>query len=90
MLVVNEATTNCVEHAYREMDAGLMRVEATLQRGEICVSVRDFGTWKTPDPQPRTRGRGLPMMRAVSEHVEVNSSPSGTTVEMTFPLGGSS
>ena len=84
VLVVNEACTNCIEHAYRGVDPGLIRVEANNDRGQIVVDIADHGVWQPPGNQPSTRGRGLPIMRAVSAGVDVKSSPEGTTVRMKF------
>ncbi|WP_099040908.1 ATP-binding protein [Mycobacterium neglectum] len=84
VLVVNEACTNCIEHAYRDIDAGQILVDANHDHGQILVDVADNGVWQTPPTQPSTRGRGLPIMRAVSTDVDVKSSPEGTTVRMKF------
>jgi serine/threonine-protein kinase RsbW len=84
VLVVNEACTNCVEHAYRGLDPGLIQVEANQDGEQIVVGVADHGVWHPPASQPNTRGRGLPIMRAVSDGVDLKSSPEGTTVRMTF------
>ena len=84
VLVVNEACTNCIEHAYRGIAAGSIRVEANQADGQIVVDIADHGAWQTPPSQPSTRGRGLPIMRAVSDGVDVKSSPEGTTVRMKF------
>lgn len=87
VLAVNEACTNSVEHGYRGRQPGLMIIDAEVRGDEITVRVIDFGTWKTPDAAPRTtRGRGLPMMRAVSDRVDFGGTTSGTTVEMMFSL----
>lgn len=84
VLVVNEAATNCIEHAYRGLDPGAICVEAKHDHGQILVDIADHGVWQPPPTQPSTRGRGLPIMRAVSAGVDVDSSPDGTTVRMTF------
>jgi len=84
VLVVNEACTNCIEHAYRDVDAGPILVDASHDCGQIIVDVADKGVWKPPPTQPSTRGHGLPIMRAVSAGMDVMSSPEGTTVRMTF------
>ncbi|WP_029113412.1 SpoIIE family protein phosphatase [Mycobacterium sp. URHB0044] len=90
VLVVNEAATNCVEHAYVDSVAGIMGVDARIVDGAVQVHVVDDGKWKTPSGDTRLRGRGLPMMDAVSESVLVQRAPTGTTVEMRFPLPGES
>ena len=84
VLAVNEATTNCVEHAYVGRAPDDMRVEAELVDRDIRVRVVDHGNWKTPSGDTRLRGRGLPMMDAVSESVSVEWAPSGTAVDMRF------
>lgn len=88
VLVVNEAATNSVEHAYVDRVAGVMGVDAGIVDGAVRVRVVDDGMWKTPSGDTRLRGRGLPMMDAVSESVLVQRAPTGTTVEMRFPLAG--
>ena len=84
VLVVNEACTNCIEHAYRDIDAGPMCVEASHTRGKIIVNIADRGIWQPPPSKPTTRGRGLLIMQAVSADVDVTSSSDGTTVQLTF------
>jgi anti-sigma regulatory factor (Ser/Thr protein kinase) len=46
--------------------------------------VVDDGTWKTPSGDTRLRGRGLPIMDAISESVYVERAPTGTAVDMRF------
>jgi PAS domain S-box-containing protein len=84
VLAVSEACTNTVEHAYRGSDRGTMRVEARIRGTEIQARVLDSGSWKTPAVDPGNGGRGLPMIRAVSDRVELNGTPTGTVIEMTF------
>jgi anti-sigma regulatory factor (Ser/Thr protein kinase) len=86
VLVVNEACSNSVEHAYRGRDPGRMRVEAEMRDNLIHVRVTDHGSWKPPAQDPGTRGRGLLLMRAVSDHVDLDGTSGGTTVDMTFQL----
>lgn len=86
VLVVNEACTNSIEHAYRGADAGAMVVYVEARGRGICIRVSDFGSWKSPDANPRVRGRGVPLMRAVSGDVTFDGSSVGTTVTMDFQL----
>ena len=86
ILVVNEACTNSVEHAYRGHEAGRVRVEAELRDGGVRIRVVDSGSWKTPPPDPGTRGRGLLLIRKVSDEVDVTGTNDGTSVEMVFRL----
>lgn len=86
VLVVNEACSNCVEHAYRGQTPGRMRVEAQVRDGQVRASVVDSGSWKTPPADPGTRGRGLLLIRTVSDQVDVIGTDDGTSVEMSFRL----
>lgn len=84
VLVASEACTNCVQHAYRGHDVGTMRLEAELADQEIRLRISDSGSWKTPAANPGNGGRGLLLMRALSDSMEIDSSGSGTTVVVTF------
>src|ERR1700756_1657627 len=86
VLVVNEACTNCIEHAYRGHPVGSMLLEAKAADGEILARVSDTGSWKTPAVNPGNGGRGLVLMRALSHSMEIASSPTGTTVDISFRL----
>jgi anti-sigma regulatory factor (Ser/Thr protein kinase) len=87
VLAVNEACSNSVEHAYRGREPGTMRIEATRDGPHIHVRVTDSGSWKTPPADPGTRGRGLLLMRALSDVVELDGTAEGTTVGMGFAFG---
>ena len=63
VLVVNEACTNCVEHAYRGHAAGTMLLEVEAVDGEVHTRVTDRGSWKTPAANPGNSGRGLVLMQ---------------------------
>ncbi|WP_156426520.1 ATP-binding protein [Mycobacterium sp. IS-3022] len=86
VLAVNEAATNCVEHAYRDCDDGVIVIDATVEDERIIVCVSDHGAWRTPSAEPTTRGRGLPIIRAVGDGVDVAGSASGTTVRIDFEV----
>jgi serine phosphatase RsbU (regulator of sigma subunit)/anti-sigma regulatory factor (Ser/Thr protein kinase) len=87
VLVVNEACSNSAEHAYRGREPGTMRVAAQLGDRHIHVQVSDSGSWKTPPADPGTRGRGLLLMRTLSERVDLEGTAEGTTVGMRFAFG---
>jgi anti-sigma regulatory factor (Ser/Thr protein kinase) len=84
VLVVNEACSNSVEHGYRGREPGTMRIEAAIDDRHVTVQVADSGSWKTPPADPGTRGRGLLLMRVLSERVELDGTAEGTTVGMRF------
>jgi GAF domain-containing protein/anti-sigma regulatory factor (Ser/Thr protein kinase) len=77
VVACQEACANAVEHAYgpgpRSFD-----LQATFVDGRVIVTVRDHGRWRPP--RGTHRGRGLAMMRALMEHVEVTHTDEGTVV----------
>src|SRR5246127_2236759 len=83
VLVVNEACTNCAGHAYRGQ-LGTMRLEAEIADGQVQARVADSGTWKTRAADTGDGGRGLVLMRALSEGMEIDTSPTGTTIHLSF------
>jgi anti-sigma regulatory factor (Ser/Thr protein kinase) len=87
VLVVNEACSNSAEHAYRGEQPGIMRVEAAVEDRHIRIKVVDAGSWKTPPADPGTRGRGILLMRTLSQQVDVDGTSHGTTVGMQFAVG---
>lgn len=86
VLVVNEACTNSIEHGYRATPPGRIFVYVEAKGRRICIRIADFGSWKLPDVNPRLRGRGVPLMRAVSGDVTLDGTSTGTTVIMNFEL----
>ena len=48
----------------------------------LTVTVTDEGAWRNVDPATTelSRGRGIPLMRALSDHAIVDSSDAGTRV----------
>ena len=89
ILAVNEALANCAEFAYVNADAeGTMDLTANHDAAEssITVVVSDRGVWRMTDTQheSRTRGRGIPLMRALSDVTSIETSDDGTTVKMVW------
>jgi PAS domain S-box-containing protein len=77
---VIEAVSNGVEHAYGDA-GGRVRIRGELGRdGRACFTVSDSGRWREPDPGPDERGRGLIMMRAYMDSVQIETSDAGTAV----------
>jgi anti-sigma regulatory factor (Ser/Thr protein kinase) len=86
VLVVNEACTNSIEHAYRGQYPGTMLLEVESVAGEVHVRVTDNGSWQAPAANPGNSGRGLVLIRAISDSVALDSTPAGTTLDVTFRL----
>jgi anti-sigma regulatory factor (Ser/Thr protein kinase) len=74
-----EACANAIEHAYRPGDAAF-HIEASRHDSDVLIVVRDFGGWR--NPRGTDRGRGLPLMRALMDSVDVDPSSHGTTVRL--------
>ncbi len=86
VLAVNEACANCIEHGYRGRKPGKVRVEGENDGARVHLKVIDSGSWKPAPADPGVRGRGLLLIRAVSDWLEMECTPSGTTVDMSFRL----
>jgi anti-sigma regulatory factor (Ser/Thr protein kinase) len=78
-IAVNEACTNAIEHAYSPAPAAF-ELTARTDDGDLTVVVRDTGTWRTPRGQHR--GRGLKIIEAAMDDVELNRSATGTELVM--------
>jgi serine phosphatase RsbU (regulator of sigma subunit)/anti-sigma regulatory factor (Ser/Thr protein kinase) len=82
-LSASEAATNAIEHAYGAREASfIVRCEHDGQK--VIVIVRDVGQWRTA--RPKGGGRGLEIMRALLDSVEIDSDKEGTVVTMTKRL----
>jgi PAS domain S-box-containing protein len=82
-LACGEAAANAIEHAYGPGDAQFV-VEMRNVDGSIDIVVRDTGRWRAQ--RRHGRGRGLPLMRAFMDSVDVNAAPEGTEVRMSRQL----
>jgi PAS domain S-box-containing protein len=86
ILAVNEAAANSIEHAYRGHQPGIVRIEAENDGARVHVRIIDNGSWKPASAGPGARGRGLLLIRAVSDWLEMDCTPTGTAVNMSFHL----
>ncbi|MGV0836403.1 ATP-binding protein [Mycolicibacterium thermoresistibile] len=87
VLAANEALANAAEFAYvRAEHPGTMDVSAHYCSDEasLTVTVADHGTWRMADPRPatRTRGRGIPLMHALSDGASIETTEHGTTAHL--------
>ena len=87
-LAVDEAMSNCVDHAYRGRSAGSMVLVLTYD--ELCAAVRihvtDEGSWREPSSFSSNafRGRGVLLMEALADECTVDGQHHGTTVCLVF------
>jgi anti-sigma regulatory factor (Ser/Thr protein kinase) len=77
VVACQEACANAVEHAYGPGHA-YFDVEADHHESRIRVTIRDAGRWRPP--RGTHRGRGLPLMRALMDTVDVEHGTEGTVV----------
>jgi anti-sigma regulatory factor (Ser/Thr protein kinase) len=83
-IAVSEACANAIEHAYSPAPASF-ELHAAEDDGEVTIAIRDEGRWR-----PRrgsNRGRGLSIMVAAMDDVEIDRSDTGTQVVMRRRLG---
>jgi serine/threonine-protein kinase RsbW len=88
VLAVNEALANAAEFAYLDGGAGTLDFDAVLDpaRCTVTVTVTDHGRWREINPlsRLRSRGRGIPLMRALADSVIIDTSGPGTSVCLKF------
>lgn len=89
VLAVNEALANVAEFAYRHSaHTGTVQVRAEYDRvtSILTITVADSGSWRGSGEREdkRTRGRGIPLMEALSDEMGIDAGDHGTTVSMKF------
>lgn len=88
VLAVNEALANVAEFAYLGKGCGTCDLEAVYDAAtrSLTVTVSDRGHWRDPDPNSRQRhrGRGIPLMRRLSDALVIDTSVLGTTIDIRF------
>jgi serine/threonine-protein kinase RsbW len=89
VLATDEAVTNVVEHAYRDLaGAGLVTLGLSYSAPTATIEIRviDQGHWREPAPTPitATRGRGLILMRKLADACTVTGRADGTSVSLLF------
>jgi anti-sigma regulatory factor (Ser/Thr protein kinase) len=74
VLAVDEAVANAIEHGGADVV-----LSAHEEQGSVFFVVYDGGRWR-PAGDYKWRGRGIAIMRALVDDVQIEPSPSGTTV----------
>lgn len=85
VLAVNEALANVVDAAYAGTpEPGAMHVYADFNRESavLTVIVADDGKWRPASPRDSNsvRGRGIPLMNALTDHAVIEPTDAGTRV----------
>jgi serine/threonine-protein kinase RsbW len=89
VLAIYEALANTAEYAYLSMGlTGTMDIRGTYDPNDaaLSVTVADRGLWHTAPPSPgqHHRGRGIPLMKALSDRASIQTSTDGTTVRLVW------
>jgi anti-sigma regulatory factor (Ser/Thr protein kinase)/putative methionine-R-sulfoxide reductase with GAF domain len=79
-----EACANAIEHAYAPGPA-TFELEAAHADGVVTLTVRDTGHWRAP--RGPHRGRGLKMIAAAVDELDLRTTDAGTEVVMRHRLG---
>lgn len=83
VLAAGEATANATEHSVVGADGNVMiTLTAALSGNRLRLTVSDNGVWKPAPESPGHRGHGLPLINALVDSVELNTTAEGTTVAM--------
>ncbi len=91
LLAVNEAIANAAEFAYvNASQRGTLDVTAGYDADSdtLAVTVNDYGRWRDkaaqPDDLQQFRGRGIPLMQALTNELTIDRTPDGTKVTLTW------
>jgi serine phosphatase RsbU (regulator of sigma subunit)/anti-sigma regulatory factor (Ser/Thr protein kinase) len=81
-IACHEACSNAIEHGYSFGD-GRFTIDARVDESKLVLEVSDRGKWvERPDGKLPHRGRGLALMEALMDAVELSYDGGGTTVRM--------
>jgi PAS domain S-box-containing protein len=81
-MACHEACANAIEHAYG-FGEGSFTIDGRLENGRVVLEVSDRGGWiDRPEGGLPHRGRGLPLMEALMDAVQLRRDRGGTTVRL--------
>ena len=83
-IAVSEACANAIEHAYSPSPARFS-LEVSAADSVVTIAVIDHGQWRAP--RGESRGRGLTIVDAAMDNVEIITDDRGTVVWMSRRLG---
>lgn len=81
---VGEAVANSVEHAYGEMP-GTAHLFVRFEDSTLRIHIEDCGRWR-PATKLDERGRGIPLMRALMDRVEIRTDRASTQIRMQLQI----
>jgi anti-sigma regulatory factor (Ser/Thr protein kinase) len=81
-MACHEACANAIEHAYA-FGEGSFTIDGRMENGKVVLEVSDRGEWiDRPEGGLPHRGRGLHLMEALMDAVQLRHDDGGTTVRM--------
>jgi PAS domain S-box-containing protein len=80
LTATGEAAANAIEHGGAVTSGIPFQVSGALSDGHVEITVHDSGTWR--EGTRSEGGRGIVLMRALMDSVDVAPGPEGTTVRM--------
>jgi anti-sigma regulatory factor (Ser/Thr protein kinase) len=81
-MACHEACSNAIEHGYA-FGEGSFTIDAHLEHGKVVLEVSDGGTWiDRPEGGLPHRGRGIALMEALMDAVQLSHDGAGTRVRM--------
>jgi anti-sigma regulatory factor (Ser/Thr protein kinase) len=78
-VALSDACANAIEHAYGPEDA-TFAVTAERSEDQVLIAVSDSGGWRAQ--RGTNRGRGILLMDAYTDSLDIDRAESGTTVRM--------
>lgn len=85
LVAVGEAIANAVEHAYGDVEPGLVEIKTRYADNRFVVQIDDYGRWR-PFQKREERGRGIPLMHALVDGVQIKSTQTNTSITLTMNL----
>ena len=80
VLSTSEAAANAIEHALTPR-VDEFEVDGRVDGDEVVLTIRDYGGWRAPRNWDE-RGRGILLMRALMDDVEIDEGQDGTRVTL--------
>jgi PAS domain S-box-containing protein len=81
-MACHEACSNAIEHGYG-FGEGSFTIDGRFENGKVVLEVSDEGSWiERPEGGLPHRGRGIPLMEALMDAVQLSHDGDGTTVRM--------
>jgi len=84
VLAASEASSNTIVHAYGATDQAF-DVQGEVQGRDVVIEVVDRGRWRPA--RDGANGRGIELMRALMDDVQISTNERGTSVRMRRRLG---